>query len=75
MTIYLLIGLIIIVGIIGIDSDIFFHEINKSVEKVNNNWPHVPEYVVRMTFALVLVIYWIIWPIFLTWIFKEMFDE
>ena len=75
MSLYLLVGFGILATFIGLDMDTFFDEINKSVEKIKRNWPKVPDIIVKMSFASVFVVYWIFWPIFITYVIWEMYGE
>jgi hypothetical protein len=68
MFVYLLIGLIVIMGCMWGYIDIFFNEITNSISLLSRKWPEVPEWFIKGIFSLVFILYWIGWPLFITYI-------
>ena len=62
MLIYLIIGLILI-SIILQDLDVFFGYLEEGMEDLRKKFPSLSKATIRTSICIILVFYWVIWPI------------
>ncbi len=63
MFVYLLLGLIVLIGLMWGYIDFFFDEINNSINTLAKKFSTIPTWLIKFIFSMVFIVFWILWPI------------
>ena len=74
MTTYLIIGLIATTLVLG-NIDYFFAQVNESLDALQKQHPHVPLYILRGVYVFVFLLFWLLWPLSVTYVLYKVFND
>ena len=75
MFVYLLVGLIVMLGLMWGYIDVFFDRINNSISLLSRRCPDLPKSFIKFIFSIIFILYWLGWPLLVIYTLYKVTQE